>query len=45
MKKNSYIQPSVKAVEIMMVQTLCVSGGGSGSSMPIPSGGETDEQL
>ena len=32
MTKNRYIQPSVKAIEIAMVQTLCVSGGGGSSS-------------
>ncbi len=46
MKKNMYIQPSVKMTEIVMVQTLCVSGGGGGSSFsPINPDATTDEQL
>lgn len=46
MTKHMYIQPSVKVTDIVMVQTLCVSGGGGGSSaMPIPPGATTDEQL
>ena len=27
MKKNMYVQPSVKTTEMVMVQTLCASGG------------------
>ncbi len=47
MTKNMYIQPSVKMTEIVMVQTLCVSGGGGGGSSfsPINPDATTDEQL
>lgn len=45
MTKAMYIQPSVKATEIVMAQTLCVSGGGSTTLPPIDSGATTDEQL
>ena len=50
MKKQMYIQPSVKAVEIAMVQTLCASGGGGSSSSGVPlstfdPSATTDEQL
>lgn len=43
---KQYIQPSVKVTEIVMIQTLCVSGGGGGSSFaPIDPDATTDEQL
>ena len=42
MTKNMYIQPSVEVVEVMMAQTLCVSGGGGFGIIP---DAETDEQL
>jgi hypothetical protein len=46
MTKNMYIQPSVKATEIMMVQTLCVSGGGGGNTFStIDPEATTGEQL
>jgi len=45
MKKHMYIQPSVKAMEIAMVQTLCASGGGGGAFSPMDPGATTDEQL
>lgn len=45
MTKTIYITPSVKVTDIVMVQTLCVSGGpGSSISGPTP-GAITDEQL
>lgn len=46
MTKHMYIQPSVKAMEIAMVQTLCASGGGGGGAFsPMDPGATTDEQL
>lgn len=47
MKKHMYIQPSVKAMEIAMVQTLCASGGGGGGGAfsPMDPNATTDEQL
>ena len=46
MTYNSYIQPSVKVMEIKMIQTLCASGGGGGTSFsPINPSATTDEQL
>ena len=44
MTYNSYIQPSVKVMEIQMIQTLCASGGGTSFS-PINPSATTDEQL
>lgn len=46
MTKQMYIQPSVKATEIAMVQTLCASGGGGSSVFsPMDPDATTDEQL
>lgn len=46
MTKNMYIQPSVSVTEMLMVQTLCASGGGGSSVFsPINSGATTDLQL
>ena len=46
MKKHMYINPSVQVTEMVMVQTLCVSGGGGGGSFaPIDPNATTDEQL
>lgn len=46
MTKAMYIQPSVKATELEMVQTLCVSGGGGSTVLPgIDPEATTDEQL
>ncbi len=48
MTKNMYIQPSVNITEMEMVQALCVSGGGSGSTTTmstIDPGTTTDIQL
>jgi hypothetical protein len=44
MTYNSYIQPSVKVMEIQMIQTLCASGGSTLFS-PINPSATTDEQL
>lgn len=46
MTKNMYIQPSVSVTEMLMVQTLCASGGsGSTTFSPINPGATTDLQL
>ncbi len=46
MTKNMYIQPSVNVTEMEMVQALCVSGGGGGTTLSaIDSNITTDEQL
>ena len=50
MTKTMYMQPSVKVTEMIMVQTLCASGGGSipDSGVPLSNftpGATTDEQL
>ena len=51
MTKIMYIQPSVKVTEMIMVQTLCASGGGSSTpdtGIPLSTfttGATTDEQL
>ena len=48
MTKNMYIQPSVSVTEMLMVQTLCASGGsGSGSKTlsPMDPDATTDLQL
>ena len=50
MTKTMYIQPSVKVTEMIMVQTLCASVGGSttGAGVPLSTftpGATTDEQL
>lgn len=42
MKKMMYRQPSVKVVDIVMVQTLCASGDGGWKPDPKAT---TDEQL
>ena len=34
MTKNMYIQPSVKVTEMVMIQTLCASGGGGSTPEP-----------
>lgn len=44
MTKNIYIQPSVTITEMMMLQTLCASGGGASFSSMDPAA-TTDEQL
>lgn len=43
MKKYIYVQPSVNVTEMVMVQTLCASGGSSFSSLNPDA--ETDMQL
>ena len=46
MTKNMYIQPSVSVTEMLMVQTLCASGGsGSTTFSPFTPGAKTDVQL
>lgn len=45
MKKNIYIQPSVKMTEIVIVQTLCTSSGGGSTFSTIDPSAETDNQL
>ena len=47
MTKNMYIQPSVSVTEMLMVQTLCASGGAPGSKTlsPFTPGATTDIQL
>lgn len=46
MTKNMYIQPSVNVTEMLMVQTLCASGGsGSTTFSPFTPGATTDVQL
>lgn len=44
MKKHMYIQPSVELTELVMVQTLCASGGGASFS-PLNPDATTDLQL
>ncbi len=36
MTKNVYIQPSVKVTEMVMIQTLCASGGGNTQNPGVP---------
>ncbi len=46
MTKNMYIQPSVSVTEMLMVQTLCASGGsGSKTFSSFTPGATTDVQL
>ena len=49
MTKNMYIQPSVKVTEVVMIQTLCASGGGNTPDPGVPlstfTGATTDTQL
>ena len=36
MTKNMYIQPSVNITEMVMIQTLCASGGGNTPNPGVP---------
>ncbi len=45
MTKNMYIKPSVSVTGMLMVQTLCVSGGGSSSFSSMNPEATTDLQL
>lgn len=49
MTNNMYIQPSVKVTEMVMIQTLCASGGGNTQDPGVPfsnfTNGTTDIQL
>ena len=36
MKKYIYVQPSVKVTEMVMIQTLCASGGGNTPNPGVP---------
>ncbi|MBO4250334.1 MAG: hypothetical protein J5884_03660 [Paludibacteraceae bacterium] len=45
MTKNMYIQPSVKITEMVMVQTLCASGGGGTPLNNLNPNATTDLQL
>ena len=45
MKKYLYIQPSVIVTEMVMVQTLCASGGGATPMSTIDPNATTDTQL
>ena len=45
MTKNMYIQPSVKTIEMVMIQTLCASGDAGKTFSSINPAATTDDQL
>ena len=45
MAKKLYIQPSIEAIDQMMIQSLCVSGGGTSLGSTISASKTTDTQL
>ena len=45
MNKNMYVQPSVEVTEMLITQTLCVSGGDTPLGGGLNPDATTDEQL